>query len=1063
MHDPIVALRRVDFDWVAHVDQIWRDNAADIPELQVEARSELEERIESLRVSRSEFSPLGVPLLGAAGAGKTHLLGVVRRKALDAGMFFVLVDMTDVHNFWDTVLLGYLRSLQQPGHQGRRQLDSWLSGILKRFVAKVKRADSIPQQRPPGLINTCNEVILAVRNEHREKAQEHGDVLRALVLFACDHAEINDMGYKWLQGIGIDDDEKEHHGFREAQRAPQRIVRGLSWLLSLEAPTVMALDQLDAIVAEHNLASSLAGDEPSAQQQMSLSIIQGISGGLIALRDVTLRTLNVVSTLQATWNILGERSSVSMVDRYEPPLHLDTVNPPDAAKRLVSGRLAHAYRDCGFVPPYAAYPFTDDFFEARSANTPREILKACDAHRQRCKKAGRVEETTPDPTRLTPSVPSTNWKQTVTQRLLELQSTADILAMLADESERVLDLLVETACKALLAENALPNDVIPKIENEFLGTGSYDPLHARICLILASQGERERHHSFRFLQQTHYRAFQARLKAAITASGIDHAIGFRKLTILRRGAIPSGAATQELVRQFTDRGGRLLEPSDAELRLLWALSQLFLDEPAQLDEWLRQERPVSQTASFGASTSWLFDGLGLATATSAVSSASQLSKVSVGTPQSNTSTSEADGKLTIGRQLVSGSPDQVVAVTLASLAQHTCVFAGSGSGKTVFLKRMLEEAALCGVPSIVIDGANDLSRLGDPWPERPNSFSDEDAAKAARYHDAADVVVWTPGRASGRALTFNPIPDFSAFLGGARDEEARDQLNAAVAMARSSLEPLVAPGKGAKDKKSRAILASTIERYAERGGGTMQGLIELLREPPDEVTEGYKDGEKIAKELSELLLSTIRTDPLLGGTGASLDPAQLLVSNASRKVRISVINLVGLPAQDSQQKFINQLSMTLFTWIKKNPAKNGSLLGLLVIDEAKDFVPSGKSVSCKDNLIRLAAQARKYGLGLLFATQAPKSIDHNIVANCSTLLLGKQNSPAAIDAAQQLLQEKGSSGSDIAKLGQGTFYLSTGAHPKPIKIATALCLSHHPANPPDESEVLERARRSRDS
>lgn len=1051
MLDPIVALRRVDFDWVAHVDQIWRDSATDISELQVEARAELADRIDILRASHSEFSPLGLPLIGAAGAGKTHLLGVLRRKALEAGMFFVLVDMTDVHNFWDTVLLGYLRSLQQPGHQGRRQLDNWLAGILKRFGAKVKRADSIPQQRPPGLINTCNEVILAIRNAHREKAQEHGDVLRALVLFACDHAEINDMGYKWLQGIGIDDDEKEHHGFREAQRAPQRIVRGLSWLLSLEAPTVMALDQLDAIVAEQNLASSLSGGEPSAQQQMSLSIIQGISGGLIALRDVTLRTLNVVSTLQATWAILGERSSVSMVDRYESPLHLDAVNSLDAVRRLVSGRLVEAYHESGFVPPYASYPFTDAFFDSRSGNTPREVLKACDVHRQRCKKAGRVEETTPEPSRLTPSVPATDWKQTITNRLAELRDKADIAAMLADGSERSLDLLVETACKALLAESELPSDVIPKVEKDFLGTGNYDPLHARICLILASQGERERHHSFRFLQQVHYRAFQARLKAAITASGIDHAIGFRKLTILRRGAIPSGAATQALVKQLVARGGRLIEPTDAELRLLWALSQLFLEEPPQFDDWLRQERPVSQTASFGAATSWLFHGLGEG-ATAAV------------TPQrTDAKLVTANGMLTIGRQIVSGLPDQAVAVSLASLAQHICVFAGSGSGKTVFLKRMLEEAALCGVPSIVIDGANDLSRLGDPWPERPGSFSDEDATKAARYHDTADVVVWTPGRASGRALTFNPIPDFSAFSGGARDAEARDQLNAAVAMARSSLEPLVAPGKGAKDKKSRAILASTIEHYAERGGGTMQGLVELLREPPEEVTEGYKDGEKIAKELSELLLSSIRTDPLLGGTGASLDPAHLLVSNTPGKVRISVINLVGLPGQDSQQKFINQLSMTLFTWIKRNPAKNGSLLGLLVIDEAKDFVPSGKCVACRDNLVRLAAQARKYGLGLLFATQAPKSIDHTIVANCSTLLLGKQNSPTAIDAAQQLLQEKGSSGSGVAKLGQGTFYLSTGAHPKPIKIATSLCLSHHPANPPDESEVLERARRHRDA
>ncbi|MGC4070604.1 MAG: hypothetical protein QM784_39230 [Polyangiaceae bacterium] len=552
MQDAIAALRRVDFDWAAHVDQIWSDNAADISELQKEARSELEERIDTLRHSRTEFSPLGVPLLGAAGAGKTHLLGVLRRRALDAGMFFVLVDMTDVHNFWDTVLLGYLRSLQQPGHQGRRQLDNWLAGLLKRFGAKVKRADSIPAQRPPGLINTCNEVIQAVRNEYRDKAQEHGDVLRALVLFACDHAEINDLGYKWLQGIGIDDDEKEHHGFRDAQRAPQRIVRGLSWLLSLEAPTVMALDQLDAIVAEHNLASSVAAEEPAAQQQTSLSIIQGISGGLIALRDVTQRTLTVVSTLQATWSILGERSTVSMVDRYESPLHLDAVNPPDAAKRLISSRLAKAYEEAGFVPPYAAYPFTDAFFEAHRANTPREILKACDAHRQRCKKAGRVEETSLGPDSLRPTIPVPGWKTAITERFEELRRAADVKALLADESEQVLDSVVEAACNALLVENKLPSDVNGKVEKEFLGTGNYDPLHARICLTLTNQGERERHHSFRFLQQSNYRAFQARLKAAITASGIDHAIGFRKLTILRRGVAPSGAATQELVKQFID-------------------------------------------------------------------------------------------------------------------------------------------------------------------------------------------------------------------------------------------------------------------------------------------------------------------------------------------------------------------------------------------------------------------------------------------------------------------------------------------------------------------------------
>jgi hypothetical protein len=45
--------------------------------------------------------------------------------------------------------------------------------------------------------------------------------------------------------------------------------------------------------------------------------------------------------------------------------------------------------------------------------------------------------------------------------------------------------------------------------------------------------------------------------------------------------------------------------------------------------------------------------------------------------------------------------------------------AGAGSGKTVLLRRIVEEAALAGIPAIVIDPNNDLSRLGDAWPERP--------------------------------------------------------------------------------------------------------------------------------------------------------------------------------------------------------------------------------------------------------------------------------------------------------------------------------------------------------
>jgi DNA helicase HerA-like ATPase len=133
----------------------------------------------------------------------------------------------------------------------------------------------------------------------------------------------------------------------------------------------------------------------------------------------------------------------------------------------------------------------------------------------------------------------------------------------------------------------------------------------------------------------------------------------------------------------------------------------------------------------------------------------------------------------------------------------------------------------------------------------------------------------------------------------------------------------------------------------------------------------------------------------------------------------------------------------------------------LVIDEAKDFVPSMKAVACRDALQRLAAQARKYGLGLIFATQAPKSIDHNIIANCSTQIYGQANSPAALDVIESQIKQRGGNPSDVAKLGTGRFYAFSEGMAAPVKVQSSLCLSHHPSSPLDEEGVLDRARASK--
>ena len=130
------------------------------------------------------------------------------------------------------------------------------------------------------------------------------------------------------------------------------------------------------------------------------------------------------------------------------------------------------------------------------------------------------------------------------------------------------------------------------------------------------------------------------------------------------------------------------------------------------------------------------------------------------------------------------------------------------------------------------------------------------------------------------------------------------------------------------------------------------------------------------------------------------------------------------------------------------------------MDYAQLFLPSGAGALSKSSGVLLVAQARKYGLGILVATQAPKGIDNKIISNCSTQFLGKQNSPTDQQTVRLMIAATGGTAEDIGKLSMGEFYFKTQDSGKPFKLKTPLCLSYHPANPPTPEEVVERAQRS---
>jgi hypothetical protein len=1043
--DELQASRAVDFDWTMHLNSVWRDSSFHSPALHQALRLEILSELE--KTAQRLEDPLGKVIVGSAGAGKTHLLSALRQEIRDREAWFVLVDMTDISNFWETVLLGYVESLQQQVAGNRPQYQAILAYLLTEEL-KIKDLDPVQKLAKfdrSKLTETIQKIIKVLGAKYRREIFAYQDILRALVLLNSQEFDLSNIGYSWLQGMDLEEADRRAFGFKENQKSALDIVKSLSWLMSLWGPTLLAFDQLDPIVAQHHLASgSGTALDMNDEQRVSLSIIEGIGGGLMAsVRSITHKTLNVVVCLEATWEILRNKSLQAVTDSFKEPQLLTRINQREIAQEIVTLRLRDAFQKVNFTPPYPSWPFQPESFESAASLFPRQILKICEEHRQECLREGRVTELSefgslPKHTDLQPP-DGLAWLDQVYE---DLRHEAPLQQLLAEDSEdETLGKLLQSACRCRIKESPFGEEVDAVVDAEFPGGKSYRSLHARLRLIYRKEGDREKHYCFRALQRSNAIAYQNRLKAAMTAAGIDRSLEFRHLIIVRSTPIPGGSATQSLTNKFRDAGGLSVSPSEQDLRSLWALAKMEEKRDPGFEDWLKARRPVCklelmQVAKLGKDEKASDNGA---------------------EPKKDASEQEPalHHGLPLGKQLIGDQPQEALYVSLAMLVKHTVVLAGSGSGKTVLVRRLTEEAALMGIPSIVIDTANDLARLGDPWPQRPAFWNREDEAKAKTYRDGIEVVVWTPGREKGNPLNLEPLPDLAAVA------DNTDELEQAVDMARESLQPIVAAGASSGAQKKQGVLTAALKYFAKHQGGRLRNFINLLSDLPPEAGGGISNSVKLAQEIADLLRAEVQKNVLLRQSGTALDPAVLFGDGTANRPRISVINFIGLPSLESQQQFLNQLAMTLFTWIKKYPAPpERPLRGLLIIDEAKDLVPSGKSVPCKASILRLAAQARKYGLGLIFATQTPKSIDHNIIANCSTHYYGKASSPAAIDAIREQLKSRGGSGHDIATLKTGCFYVYTEGLQAPVKVSIPLCLSYHPTSPLDETEVLKRAVRS---
>jgi hypothetical protein len=1079
----LAALNLVDFNWVTSLDNVWTDAAPTAPDHNQQAYNSIYGQLKDLSQTNQTGSPLGRIVIGEGGSGKTYLARILHAQVLTDGSHFVLVDCTDVRDFWETVLLSYVKSLLRP-YQGETQVKRLLSFLF---------TDIAGSEVPSGFFDTMTGVpsgalqvyLTALLSNNQIKALLAKSVealglpivrpiIRALCLLHSSDEDLHDLGYGWLLGQGLESSEAVQLKLTNTigkSYSHAQIVKGLSWLMAQHAPTLLVLDQLDPIIAQYHVAAAI-GEGPNDERLRAKAIIEGLGGGLSKLYDNTYRTVSTIFALHNSWKILQETTLSSNLERFHPPVFLTPMNSRASVTGLLENRLRPAYETAGFNPSYSTYPFPDaSLTELGNLGLyPRQLLKRFAEYRERCLLQGSVQEfrLNGDAVIASPTL-SVDFSKLVEERAAK----ADVAKLLEETQEDELGKRLASLCEALIYEIGTQSKVTFTYECDFHG-GNYPSLHARLKKIDHGDQEREEHYCLRALQKTNHSAFRARLGAALTEAGIDQGLSFRRLVLFRNAkTIPGGVKTKEVYDKFIKAGGKVCPLSVKDLQVIEAVRGFLQEKALGFTTWLAQEKPLSQLPVVKDAFADLFPQSAVSPAgiseespptVSAPEPAAPLKKdkpapvpattvTPAGQPGTKSPTLASALVLPLGLRFLGSAPQEEITLPAAALTKHTVIRAGSGGGKTVLVKRLIEEAALLGIPSIVLDPGNDLAWLGDPWPTSPTGWQEGDAEKAKAYFDQVDVVVWTPGKSQGRSLNLPVLPDLKEVA------DDKDSLNDAVALAQASLIPLCAAGRSVTATRKQGVLAAALKAFS-KVGGNLNAFIEFLSELPPEGTGNINNATKLGSEMADTLRASILNNPLLEEDGQMLDIGVLFGLGHS-KTRISVISFVGLVSLEAQQQFVNQLAMALFTWIKKHPSVGpAGVTGLFVLDEAKDFLPGGSNTSpCKKSLMRLAAQARKYGLGMVVATQNPKDLDYNAVAQFATQFFGRANSPQVIEFIDSLLQAKGGSGEGVARLQKGQFYATSSeglAHP--VKIKIPLCLSNHPdGRPLTESEIMVRS------
>ena len=594
MTPELEALEHVAFRTTHTASDIWRDDVIHVDGIHSWPFRRVLGTLDRLR----QGVPAGnLVIQGRPGIGKSHFLGRVRHEVIERRQIFVLFQPSDARRFWDGLALAYVDALHRRVGAAGTQLHTVLNGLGEAIgLQRAQIGNLAAGTFDPAHLKDVRRSLQAHLG-HQPGAQVAVDVALALILTNSEDLARRDLGYALIQGAEIEVDDARANAIHARRIACREVVGAFDRLLGAAGrATLVAIDQIDGLIA---LGRSLDG----AEQQ---TLLDQMATGLMDLAEDVQHSLIVLSCLADSWTLIRDQAVPSAHARYPTVVLLRSVPSAAVGEALIAAYLRVAYTRAGFTPAYPTWPVRPTAFADATLFTPRGLISLVQDHCAHCCERGRVTELEqlpnerPGPEPLPngrrpgpePLPPGPHLDADLDARFSQLVREADVAGAL---DERQVDDCLPALLRAGLRAWAE--------ENTAAGRFSVDPppgrnpsLHARLRRTVDADADDEVHWSFRAVLNANAVAALHRLRAAVTASGLELSAERRRLFVLRNAAWSRGSKTRQALEGFRARGGTVARLPEADLRVFRALQQLDEEQPKGLAAWLRAHRHATKTA-----------------------------------------------------------------------------------------------------------------------------------------------------------------------------------------------------------------------------------------------------------------------------------------------------------------------------------------------------------------------------------------------------------------------------------------------------------------------------------